>query len=205
MKAAATFGIACLLTAGLGAQIPDLTPRTGLLSALVHNDIREAGRLLEAGADPNEGRFVGFPPLFLAVMRQDLSLVRLMAGKGADLHARDGSGSTALMWSAFSESGDDTLVMELLRLGADPLASNNTGETALTWALRRGDTPAAAALRRAGAADRDRRRLAVEKAISLLQRSGAQFTRVSGFSSCHHQLLPMMAFGIARTRGLAVD
>ena len=46
---------------------------------------------------------------------------------------------------------------------------------------------------------------AVEKSIALLQSSGLQFSRSSGCTSCHHQYLPQMAFGIARERGIAFD
>jgi hypothetical protein len=55
------------------------TPQTPLTGALLHNDRAEAQRLLEGGADPNEGRFVGMPPNRLAILRQDRDLVRLMA------------------------------------------------------------------------------------------------------------------------------
>lgn len=90
---------------------------------------------------------MGLPPIVLAILRQDVDLVRLMVKKGADLSVRDRSGSTILMWAAFNETGDATLVEELLRLGANPAATNKAGETALTWALRRGETPVTAALR----------------------------------------------------------
>jgi len=205
MKIISILVIASALSASASAQVPDFTPKTPLLGALLHNDSGEAKRLLEAGADPNEGRFIGFPPVLLAVVRQDLELVRLMASKGADLTVTDPSGSTALMWAAFNEYGDAELVQELLRLGADPSAANKSGETALTWAQRRGETPAVAALRRAGASDSTRVKEAVDRSLALLQRSSAQFTRMSGCYSCHHQLLPQMALGVARTRGLQVD
>ena len=205
MKILATVTIACVLPATLGAQVPDFTPETPLIGALLHNDRAAATRLLEDGADADHGRFVGFPPLFLAILRQDVELVRLMVSKGADVTVRDRSGATALMWAAFNETGDAAMVDELLRLGADPLIRNNTGETALVWALRRGDTPAVAALRKAGASDTAAVTRKAQKAIALLQQSGAQFTRVSGCASCHHQSLPQMALGVARTRGLQVD
>ena len=205
MKIISILVIASALSVSASAQGPDFTPKTPLLGALLHNDSAEAKRLLEAGADPNEGRFIGFPPVLLAAVRQDLELVRLMAAKGADLTATDPSGSTALMWAAFNEYGDAQLVQELLRLGADPSATNKAGETALSWAQRRGDTAAVAVLRNAGASDSTRVKEAVEKSLALLQRSGAQFTRMSGCYSCHHQSLPQMALGTARSRGLQID
>ena len=50
------------LTGALQAQVPDFTPQTPLIGALLHHDTRTATRLLDEGADPNEGRFVGFSP-----------------------------------------------------------------------------------------------------------------------------------------------
>ena len=193
------------LSATLSAQVPDFTPQTPLIGALLHNDTAEAKRLLERGADPNEGRFFGMPPVLLAIVRQDLDLVRVMAARGADFELRDRSGATALMWAAFNETGDAALVDELLTRGADPAATNLAGETALVWALRRGETPAVAALRKAGASEAARTKAAAEKAIVLLQKSSAQFSRVSGCASCHHQALPQMAFGVARAHDISVD
>ena len=205
MKILGVIVLVCSLSAGLQAQVPDFTPQTPLIGALLHNDLAEAKRLLDEGADPNEGRFVGFPPLLLAIVRQEAALVRQMAVMGADLQFRDRSGATALMWAAFSETGEAETIAALLELGADPLATNNAGETALDWAMRRGDTPAVSALRRVGAAETMRVKASVEKALALLQKSGTEFTRVSKCASCHHQHLPQMAVGIARTRGIAVD
>src|SRR5262245_60726061 len=167
MKTLLIFVTACALSVSAAAQVPDFTPQTPLLGALLHDDAAAATRLLERGADPNDGQFFGMPPVLLAILRQDLDLVRLMAAKGADLDVRDRSGSTALMWAAFSETGDAGIVKELLARGADPLAANKAGETALVWALRRGDTPAVAALRAAGASDTPLMKASVEKAVAL--------------------------------------
>ena len=102
MKMLATMAAACALSAALSAQVPDFTPQTPLIGALLHNDAAEAKRLLDLGADPNEGHFSGLSPVLLAITRQDIDLVRLMAARGADLDARDRSGSTALMWAALN-------------------------------------------------------------------------------------------------------
>ncbi len=195
----------CAVSATLNAQVPDFTPKTPLIGALLHNDIAEAKRLLARGADPNDSGFVSLPPIALAIVRQDLELVRLMIAKGADLNARDRSGATALMWAAFNETGDARIVEELLKLGADPAATNQAGETALVWAMRRGETPVVSALRRVAASETALTKASVEKAIALLQQSGSQFNRVSGCYSCHHQSLPQMAFGAARAHGIGVD
>ena len=205
MKVVGTTGALLMMLATLQAQIPDFTPKTPLIGALLHNDTAETARLLREGADPNEERFAGLPPVILAAARQDAELVRLMAAKGADLNVRDRSGSTALMWGAFNDNGSAAIVEELIRLGADPLASNKAGDTALDWALRRGETAVVAALRKAGASNTASVHSAAEKALLLLQQSGSQFSNTSRCNSCHHQSLPQMAFGIARTRGFELD
>ncbi len=205
MKVMATTAGILMMALSLHAQIPDFTPQTPLIAALIHNNPAEASRLLQQGADPNEGRFTGLPPVILAAARQDVELVRLMATKGADVNVRDRSGATALMWGAFNDSGDAAMVEALISLGADPLASNKAGETALDWALRRGETEAVAALRKAGLSNTGRMRGAAQKAVTLLQKSGSQFAQVSKCHSCHHQSLPQMALGIARTHGLEID
>lgn len=189
----------------LPAQIPDFTPPTPLIGALMHNETAEAKRLLAEGADPNGARFLGFPPVFLPVMHQNLDLLHAMIDKGADVWARDMSGSTALMWAAYNDSAQTALVEELLELGLDPNATNQAGESALTWASRRGQTRVVAMLRSAGATDAAVIKDSAQRAVSLLQASGPQFLKVSGCVSCHHQFLPQMTAAVARDRGLVVD
>jgi N-acyl-D-amino-acid deacylase len=189
----------------LPAQVPDFTPATPLIGALMHNETAEAKRLLAAGADPNGPRFLGFPPVFLPVMHQNLDLLRAMVEKGADVWARDMSGSTALMWAAFNDNAGTAVVLELLEMGLDPNATNQAGETALTWASRRGQTPVVSMLRSAGASDTALIKDSAQRALTLLQTSGTQFVKVSGCVSCHHQFLPQMTAAVARDRGLDVD
>ena len=181
-------------------------PNTPLLNAVVLNDTEAAEKLLAGGADPNEGRFAGIPPIFFVVMHQNTRLFQAMKAKGADINVKDKTGSNLLMWAAADDSGKGELVEELLRLGLDPSDTDSKGDNALTWALRRGsDTPAVKALRKAGASSAPMIVHAAEKAIALLQKSGPQFTKVSGCASCHHQALPQMANGIARARGIRID
>jgi N-acyl-D-amino-acid deacylase len=187
------------------AQIPDFTPPTPLFRAVMQNDTPAVKSILDQGADPNEGLFQGFPPLFFAVFYQNLEMLRTMIENGADINARDASGSSTLMWAAFNEQANTEIVRELLKMGVDPNIKNKSGETALTWSLRRGPTPVVALLKTSGASDSAMIKESVEKAIGLLQRSGAHFAEISGCVSCHHQFLPQMAVGIARERGFAVD
>jgi hypothetical protein len=189
----------------VSAQMPDFTPPTPLLAAILHGDNAGVERLLAGGANPNEGRFLGASPLIVALMQKNATAARALMEKGADVKITDPAGSTSLMWAVTTETGDAELVEELLQRGVDPNAANKAGETALQWALRRGYTPAVGSLKRHGASDAALIKSSVEKAVALLQKSGPEFVKVSGCTSCHHQSLPQMAYAAARERGIAVD
>jgi hypothetical protein len=188
------------------AQIPDFTPPTPLIGAAMRDDTKEVKRLLGAGANPNEGRFIGGgTPIFFAILQRNRAMMDAMIAKGADVKATDATGSTTLMWAAYDEAADPATVETLLALGVDPNAKNQKGETALMWAMRRGYTPVVEALRKAGAADTEMVKQSVEKAIALLGKSGPEFVKVSGCSSCHNQSLPLMAYKAAQQRGYTVN
>lgn len=204
MKLSLLTVLTLLTSAVLTAQGPNFTPPTPLIGAAMRNDTALAKKLLDDGANPNEGRLIGFTPIFFAIISQNLDLVKAMAAKGADLNATDGAGSTPLMWAASDEAARPEIVEELLKLGADPHVVNKMGDTALTWAARRGETAIVASLTKAGARDK-RTQEAAERALRLMQKSADQFTKASGCTSCHHQSVPQMANGLARQRGLAVD
>jgi len=171
----------------------------------MHNNTAAAEELLAQGADPDQGRIAGFAPVFFPVLHQNVPLLKAMVARGADLKVKDRIGSTLLMWAAFDEFGRTGALEELLRAGMDLNARNDLGETALTWALRRGDTPIVRMLRQAGASDAEAVKTAVQNAVTVLEKSGPSFVKVSGCVSCHHQSLPQMAFSVAGTRGIAVD
>ena len=188
------------------AQLPDFTPPTALIGAVMRNDTEEVKRLMDAGASPNEGRFIGGgTPIFYALMHHNRAMVEAMIAKGADVTATDGMGDTTLMWAAYDEAADTAIVEKLLALGVDPAAKNKNGETALTWAMRRGYTPVVEMLKKAGASDREIVKQSVEKALALLEKSSPQFVKVSGCASCHNQSLPLMASAAAQARGFAVS
>ncbi len=188
------------------AQLPNFTPPTPLIGAALANDTQAVKRLLDNGANPNEGRFIGGrAPIFFAAMNHNLLMAEAMVAKGARIDVLDDSGSTPLMWAAYNELGDPALVNRMIALGADPNVVNKAGETALQWALRRGQTPVVEALKKAGASDSAMIRQSVEKALGLLMKSGPQFVRVSGCVSCHNNSLPQMTAAAARTRGYTFD
>jgi hypothetical protein len=175
------------------------------MGAVLTNNTEAVKKLLDAGADPNEGRFFGSPALVLAIINGNQSIVRALLSRGANPKVADRHGSTALMWAVGSESPDPTLVDQLVKRGVDPNIQNTMGESALTWAGRRGDIALVERLKAAGASDANAVRGSVESAIAILQKSGPQFIKVSGCVSCHHQSLPQMAFAAARERGFQVD
>jgi hypothetical protein len=205
MRMRTTLALAWAAVFLYGQAPPDFTPPTALFGAVMSNDTAAVKRLLAGGANPNEGRFLGMPALVLAIGNYNVEAVEAMIDAGADVQATDPGGTTSLMFAAYNEAGDDRVVKRLLELKVDPNAKNKKGETALQWAMRRGSTPAVEALRRAGASDTEMIRQSVEKAVALLQRSGPEFVKVSGCTSCHNQSLPQMAFAITRERGMALD
>ena len=193
-------------TFSIAAQkIPDFTPPTPLFRAVLSNDASEVKRLLESGADPNEGRFLGATPVIVALMQRNREAALALMAKGANVQETDGMGSTTLMWAAATESGDASLVKKLLKRGVNVHASNKAGDTALSWAAKRGYSDVVQLLKQHGASDADQVRDAVQRSVNLLQASGVEFVKVSGCTSCHHQSVPQMTFALARERGIRVD
>lgn len=194
--------LSCL---ALPAQIPDFKPPTALFGAVLKNDTEAVTRLLKEGADPNEGQFFGSTALLYAIINSNKPIVQQMLARGANPKATDRHGSTTLMWAVGNESPDPAIVEELLKRGVDPNVENKLGESALTWAMRAGRMTLVDRLKAAGASDSGAIRRSVENAVSLLQKAGPQFIKVSGCVSCHHQSVPQMLYAAARQRGFQVD
>jgi ankyrin repeat protein len=89
-------------------------------------------------------------PVAAAAMREDLTEVRALMTRGADVNAAQGDGMTALHWAA--ERGNAELTTLLLQSGARASATTRLGNyTPLHLAARRGHDAAALALITAGA------------------------------------------------------
>lgn len=91
----------------------------------------------------------GITELMMAALEADLPKARRFLDAGADVNARDDSGSTALMWAA--HGGDVSVVNLLIASGADIHAKAHTGATALINAIAARREAAAVALIDAGA------------------------------------------------------
>lgn len=207
MKLRRLFGMAVFtgLLSGLAGQIPDFKPSTPMLGAALKNDNQAVTNLLGSGANPNDGRFFGLTALAIAVIHSNNEMAMSLLAHGAEPAAADANGNTPLMWAIGADVPNPEMVEELLKRGVDPNTKNKMGESAITWAVRRGNLEAVARLKAAGATDSAAIRLAAENAISILQKSGPQFVKVSGCTSCHHQSLPQMLYGAARKRGFTLD
>ncbi len=172
---------------------------------------------LAQGASPNGARQMR-TALQDAAGFGDLTVVKMLVEKGADVKAVDRRGYTALMRAAISyEPGAPAVVDYLLAQGADPKPKNDLGETGLSLALRFGETPIVAALRKAGAPEppaseplpaplqENTVKAAVERSLPGLQKIGAPLTAAMKCTSCHHNSLPAMAAVMARERGVTID
>jgi hypothetical protein len=112
-------------------------PNALLQAALAARDWFSCRKAIGDGANvatttDDEGR----TPLHIAAGAGALELVDLLIRKGADLNARDSSGSTPLLKSVFSNAAVTT---RLLEAGADVNASDKDGCTALMVSAMGGD------------------------------------------------------------------
>ena len=136
-----------------------------LMLASMAGDAENVRLLLAKGADPNRKMLaIGFfplTPLLSAVSYEDPALIRSLVMGGANIHAKDDDGMTALDWAVLAHHPGT--VKALLSLGAttDVNAKDNFGYTPLLYAatVDFGDAEILKALLSAGAdpkiADKD--------------------------------------------------
>jgi ankyrin repeat protein len=206
-----------LIDRGADVNATERSGATALMAAAVYGNREAVSLLIAAHANVNATNKFGSTALALGTVRDDVEIVRMLLDAKATVNTADGFGSSPLMWAAYSESGRADIVDLLLKAGADVNVKNKAGENAMTWASRNGETDIVRRLRAAGMADVARLRpavprhepveikQAVESALQALQKSGPEFVKKSGCTSCHHQNITAMATGMARRNGFSYD
>ena len=184
-----------------------------LMAAANSRNPRAVALLLDLGADPKAATKKNESALHNAATAGVTESVQLLLAKGANPNLADDRGYTPLMYAAASEAMNAASVKLLLDRGADPNCAGE-GETPRSLAAKRGHT-AVAKLLGVSAADakasshvvppNSARRavpVAVQQALSLLEKQSNTFIRTAGCNSCHAQDLPSAALGLARLHGI---
>ena len=215
----------------------EVNPRLGappLMAAAVSGNIEVARELLARGAELNVAQNLPGSALNAAFFAGNRDFARFLIEQGADLTIPSRGGTTAMIWSAYHDTGDADITRELVARGADIHVSNDEGETALSYALKSApDTELVRYLHELGAETPNQSaptkvaprreipppgesrealvRASAQRAVDVLQRSSTVFLQ-NGFVrdtakcvSCHQQALPAAAFALARERGLEID
>jgi ankyrin repeat protein len=107
--------------------------------------------LLANGADANFMDSYKAPPLYYAVVINDVDMVKALIKKTKNINLQDIDGMTSLMWAVYNEDDNPENVQALLDAGARLDLKDKNGATALTWALKKGNTKTVALLKKAGA------------------------------------------------------
>ena len=211
---------ALLKKQGVDVNAKEKNGSTALLNAIAYRNHHNIKLLLDHGAEVNVANAGGLSALILAAIQDDEETVSALLGRGAKVDAEDMGGNTALMWAAYSEHPRPVVAKLLLAAGANPGHKNKLGETASIWASRRGTTsisglfrvPAPPAAQQPDAAfapvslSENRDLFAsIDKSLPMLQKAGAPVFKQRGCVSCHNNMLPAMAAGLARTQGHKID
>jgi ankyrin repeat protein len=107
--------------------------------------------LVANGADVNVKDVYNATPLSYAVITGDMKMINVLLDKTTGINEQDIDGMTILMWAIYNEYDKPAVVQALLDKGASLTPKDKWGNTALGWALKKGNTPTAALLRKAGA------------------------------------------------------
>jgi ankyrin repeat protein len=139
-------GIPVLLFLGLSALPIFVRGNQDLYDAIGQRDLDRVQALLCQGADPNSTsrgfqilsardpdrrRRFDDPPLIRAIRLDHAGIAAALIDKGADVNARDATGTPALMLAA--QRGQTALVKLLLDRGADVHATDQHGNTVLRY------------------------------------------------------------------------
>ena len=148
----------------------------------------------------------------------DSRLVKALLEMGADPKYISSNRFTPLMYAVVSEGAALESAKSLIEHGADVNVKTGEGATALDFAMRQGDPAVIELLRKASAVEGDSSakpplnpkpassaRVAVERALPLLQTNDVNFLRKSGCVSCHNNNLTAITIANARKQRLKVN
>ena len=232
---AATFGndtatVRLLLDAKADVNTADtfigLTP---LINASGNRNLEAVKMLLAKGADVNavsktEGlpriqtgivEFGGWTPLLMAVPFGPPQIVKTLMDAGAKVNVQDYRGFSPLMLAAATDRANPETVLLLLAHNADMQPKTRAGETATEWAAKFADP---AVIRALGGSPKSEEKsdapltlkfldahTAVQRTVSLLERTTSQFFGKANCFACHEQPAAAFAVGAARSKGVAID
>jgi ankyrin repeat protein len=148
-----------LLRAGASPRVKDSHGSTPLMET---TDAYIARALIRGGADVNAVDDKGLTPMMRLIAAKTTApslearaeMLQSLLTAGAEVHARDGEGRTALIWAVKGTPASPSypdLVAMLLEAGSDLEARDREGGTALVYAAVRGDSESARLLLDAGA------------------------------------------------------
>jgi len=229
---AATFGndtatIRLLLDASADINTADtfigLTP---LINASGNRNLEAVKLLLAKGANVNavsktEGlpkiqtgtvQFGGWTSLLMAVPFGPPEVVKTLLDAGAKVNVQDYRGFSPLMLAAATDHANPEIVKLLLSNKTDTQVKTREGETASDWANKFGDKDVLGALSSVPkgfysvtGSPRTDAQTAVQRSVSLLERTTTQFFGKAGCFACHEQPSASFAVGAARGKGVTVD
>jgi len=209
------FGFTPLMTAAGGGNIVGDTAWVKLLLSK-GADVKTV-TMAETGPRVKNGAIAlgSFTALHLAAAYGPLELVKILVDAGADVNAREVRGMTPLMLALGCDHNDPRIVRLLLDRGADPVIKSNAGEDSRVWAKKFGvsDIPGAtqdiAKKETTVVIQADDRKMdatsAVQKSVSLLQKTSSQFLVEGGCVSCHAQNAASLAVAAVRGKGIHID
>jgi len=231
---AATFGndtatIRLLLDASADINTADtfigLTP---LINASGNRNLEAVKLLLAKGANVNAVsktqdlpriqtgtvEFGGWTPLLMSVPFGPTEIVKTLIDAGAKVNVQDYRGFSPLMLAAANDHANPETVRLLLASNADTQPKTRAGETASDWAAKFADPAVVGLINGASrpaksgvpnsAAPPDAK-TAIQRSVSLLEKTNTQFFAKAACFSCHEQPAASFAVGAARSKGITID
>lgn len=123
------------VTIPLPAMQPDPHGSQHIFDAITNNNLASVQHWIQQGADIESSGFAGYTPLMrAAIIKNATDIIQFLLSKGANIHAKNRSGETAL--SNAATYGNIDAVKLLLDSGANIEAATRSGYTALTLAIQ---------------------------------------------------------------------